>query len=133
MSCGGTSLPRRKVGVGGLAVRYAQSRGEWPGSRRTFFDGRAEGERIDVVGAIEEVGGAGEREGGPRRVDAEEGGGRRVFEGLGGVLKVGGLGVGREGGRMREVGGWSGFCFTFGLGSAGGGIIVLLECSIAFA
>lgn len=81
-------MPRRKLGAGGFAVRYAQSRGEWPGSRRTFLEGREEGARVDAEGARLEVGGARERDGGARRVDAEEGGGRRVVEGLGGVLRV---------------------------------------------
>lgn len=40
--------------------------------------------------------GAREREGGPRRVDAVEGGGRRVVDGFGGALKSGTLGVGFE-------------------------------------
>lgn len=48
MSCGGRDAPRRKVGVGGWAARCAQSRGEWPGVRRTFLEGREEGERVDV-------------------------------------------------------------------------------------
>lgn len=114
MSCGGTSAPRRNVGVGGLAVRCAQSRGEWPGSRRTFLEGRVEGERVDVE--REEFGGAREREGGARRVDAVEGGGRRVVERVGGGRRVE-AGVG--GGGMRAV---SGFRFALELGRGGGGI-----------
>lgn len=115
MSCGGTSAPRRNVGVGGLAVRCAQSRGEWPGSRRTFLEGRAEGERVEVD--REEVGGAREREGGARRVEAVEGGGRRVVESVGGAR---GVGAGIGGGGMREG---SGFRLAFGLGRGGGGIM----------
>ena len=134
MSCGGTSLPRRKVGVGGLAVRCAQSRGEWPGSRRTFLEGRLDGERVEVVGAREVVvGGAREREGEPRRIDAVDGGGRRAMDGLGGVLNVGGAGVGRDSGDVKAVGGWSGFRLAFGPGRAGGAIMFLFGCSTAFA
>lgn len=109
MSCGGTSAPRRNVEVGGLAVRWAQSRGEWPGSRRTFLEGRVDGERVEVE--REEVGGAREREGGARRVAAVDGGGRRV----GGARRVG-VGVGGAG-----LGLGSGFRFAFGLGRGGGG------------
>ena len=113
MSCGGTSAPRRNVGGGGWAVRCAQSRGEWPGSRRTFFEGRVEGERVEVV--RDEVGGAREREGGARRVDAVEGGGRRV----GGARGVDG-GVG--GGGMGVV---FGFRFAVEVGRGGGGMVVI--------
>ena len=53
--------------------------------RRTFFEGREEGERVDVEGASELV--LGERlvfvVGGVRRVEAVEGGGRREEVGLG--------------------------------------------------
>ncbi len=115
MSCAGTSAPRRNVGVGGLAVRCAQSRGEWPGSRRTFFEGRLEGERVEVE--REEVGGAREREGGARRVEAVEGGGRRVAESVGGARRVD---AGFGGGGMREG---SGFRFAFESGRGGGGIV----------
>lgn len=115
MSCGGTSAPRRNVGVGGLAIRCAQSRGEWPGSRRTFLEGRVEGERVEVE--REEFGGAREREGGARRVEAVEGGGRRVVESVGGARRVG---AGFVGGGMRVV---SGFRFAFGFGRVGGGIV----------
>ena len=122
MRLGGTSAPRRNVGFGGWAIRWAQSRGEWPGSRRTFLEGREGGDRVDVEGAREDVGGAREREGGPRRVDAAEGGGRRAVEGFGGARAVGLLGSGLEGGGMSELGAGAAFRFTFGLGRAGGGI-----------
>ncbi len=75
--------------MGGLAVRCAQSRGEWPGSRRTFREGRAEGARVDVEGAREEVDGFRDEEGGARSVEAADGGGRRLVEGFGGTLNVG--------------------------------------------
>ena len=127
MSCGRTSLPRRNVAVSGLPVRCAQSTGQWPGSRRTFFEGRVDGERVEVVGVREVEGGASEREGGPRRVDAAEGGGRRLVEGIGAVLNVGGIGVGRE-----VVVCW-GFRFAVGLRRGGGGIMVLFGCSTDFA
>lgn len=70
---------------GGLLVRCAQSRGEWPGSSWTFLEGRAEGARVEVEGARrEDV--AGFRPGGARRVEAVDGGGRRdaTFGGFGG-------------------------------------------------
>lgn len=114
MSCGGTSAPRRNVGVGGLVVRWAQSRGEWPGSRRTFLEGRVDGERVEVE--REEVDGARDRERGARREEAIEGGGRRVVERVGAARRV------EErfgGGGMRVV---SGFRFAFELGRGGGGI-----------
>ena len=117
MSCAGTSAPRRKLAAGGLAIRCAQSRGEWPGSRRTFLEGRLEGARVEVE--REEIGGAREREGGARRVEAVEGGGRRVVESLGGARRVD-AGVG--GGGMSEG---SGFRFAFELGGGGGCIV---EC-----
>lgn len=53
MRLGGTEAPRRNVEEGGLLTRCAQSRGEWPGARRTFFDGREEGGRLEAVGARE--------------------------------------------------------------------------------
>ena len=118
MSWGGTSFPRRNVVVGGLWIRWAQSRGEWPGSRITFLDGRDDGARVEVVGARDVVVGAREREGGPRRVDAAEGGGRRGVDGFGGVLKIGTLGVGLERGSIGAAGNFSYFCFGF---EAGGG------------
>ena len=113
MSCGGTSFPRRNVGVGGLCVRWAQSRGEWPGSRITFLDGRDDGARVEVVGARDVVVGAGERDGGPRRVDAAEGGGRRGVDGFAGDLKIGTSGVGLERGSIGAVDEFSYFCFGF--------------------
>ena len=77
---------------GGLLTRCAQSSGEWPGARRTFLEGREDGGREDAVGASE-------RDGGARRVEAAEGGGARVDDGLGGArLAVGG---GRDGGGIR--------------------------------
>ena len=116
MSWGGTSFPRRNVGVGGLWVRWAQSRGEWPGSRITFLDGRDDGARVEVVGASDVVVGARERDGGPRRVDAAEGGGRRGVDGFGGDLKIGTSGVGLERGSIGAVGNSSYFCFEFETG-----------------
>lgn len=92
MRLGATEAPRRNVEEGGLWTRCAQSRGEWPGARRTFFEGREEGGRLEVVGARE-------REGGTRREEAAEGGGRRVEDGLGGARFV--VGGGRDGGGMR--------------------------------
>ena len=77
MRCGGIEAPRRKVGLGGLVVSWAQSRGEWPGERRIFLEGR--GGRALVVWGV-------------RRVDAWEGGERRE-------LRWGGKGE-----RVEEVG-----------------------------
>lgn len=101
MRFGGTSAPRKKVGVGGFAVRCAQSRGEWPGSRRTFLEGRAEGASVEIEGARDELDGFRELDGGTRNVEAAEGGGRRVVDGFGGALKVGRPVVGRGGGSIR--------------------------------
>lgn len=81
MRLGGTEAPRRNVEEGALLTRCAQSRGEWPGARRTFFDGREEGGRLEAVGPRE-------REKGTRREEAAEGGGRRVEDGLGGARFV---------------------------------------------
>ena len=101
--------------MGGLAVRCAQSRGEWPGSRRTFLEGRVDGERVEVD--REEVGGAREREGGARRVEAVEGGGRRAVESVGGARRTD---AGFGGGGMREG---SSFRFALGLGRGGSGMV----------
>lgn len=122
MRFNGTSAPRRKVGVGGLAVRWAQSRGEWPGSRMTFLEGRFEGASVDIEGPREEEKGLRELDGGARRVVAAEGGGRSAVEGFGGILNVGLPDIGREGGGIKGVGICSGPCFAFELGRAGGGI-----------
>lgn len=105
--------------MGGLAVKCAQSRGEWPGSRRTFFEGREEGESVEVE--REEIGGARELEGGARSVEAVEGGGRSVVERVGGDRRVD-LGFGGE--DMRDG---SGLHFAFGFGRGGGGIEELGE------
>lgn len=64
--------------MGGCRVRLAQSRGEWPGSRSTFLEGRFEGARVDVeADEASEEGerAAGDREGGTRRLAAADGGG----------------------------------------------------------
>ena len=54
----------------------AQSSGEWPGSRRTFLEGRVEGGRVEVDGErSEDVEGV--RPGGTRKMEAAEGGGWR--------------------------------------------------------
>ena len=103
--------------MGGLAVRCAQSRGEWPGSRRTFLEGRVEGARVEAE--REELGGAREADGGTRRAAAVEGGGRRVEERVGGTRRVD-AGVG--GGGMRAL---SSFRFAFGFSRGGGGILAL--------
>ena len=129
MSCGGTSFPRRNVGLGGLWVRWAQSRGEWPGSRINFLDGRDDGARVEVVGARDVLVGAREREGGPRRVDAAEGDGRRAVDGFGGGLKTGTFGVGIERGSF-SVGGESSY-FCFGYEARGGSIETISELSAA--
>ena len=89
--------------MGGCLVRCAQSRGECPGSRITFLEGRWEDGRVEVVG---------EGEGGARREDAADGGGRRDDEPpvgrgrrdddvMGGTPRPVGRGFGVEGGGMR--------------------------------
>lgn len=125
---GGTSGPRRRYGFGGEEVRAAQSRGLWPGLRRTFLEGREEGERVDVEGASEP--GVGERldfvVGGVRRVEAVEGGGRREEVGLG----MAGFEAGRGGGGIVEgKGAIDGEFEIFGLpfGIVGGGGIACLS------
>jgi hypothetical protein len=128
MRCGGTEAPRRKVGVGGYLMRWAQSSGEWPGERRTFFEGREKGERVEVEGAREDVRGPRDRDGGPRRVEAAEGGGRRFDEGLGGALRVEVVDGGREGGGMSVWEAVAGFRLEFGFERAGGGMRGRLGC-----
>ena len=129
MSCGGTSFPRRKVALGGFWVKCAQSRGEWPGSRITFLDGRDEGARVEVVGARDVAVGAREREGGPRRVDAVEGGGRRAVDGFGGGLKIGILGVGLEVGSTSATADSLSFGLVFEV--RGGSIEPLAELTVS--
>lgn len=128
MSWAGTEEPRRKVGVGGQATRAAQSRGEWPGARRTFFEGREEAGREEDVGAREEVGGL-------RRREAAEGGGRRVdcwgFVGRegGGIRVEAGVEVGWEDRFARDGIERSGFRRAVGEGRGGEGIeIVGISC-----
>ena len=91
ISLGGTLAPRRNVSFGGWAVRWAQSSGLWPGERRTLREGVLEmavlpGERDEQNG--EDFGGAREEDGGARRVEAVDGGGRRALD------VVRGLGIG---------------------------------------
>ncbi len=129
MSCGGTSAPRRKVGVGGCAVRWAQSRGEWPGERRTFLDWREEGDRVEVEREREreEVG-----VGGARRVEAVEGGGRRVVGSAGFRFAVA---VGRGGGGIVGFGegcGDVGDGFGFGFGREGASVAGLSLGALSF-
>lgn len=109
--------------MGGWAVRWAQSRGEWPGCRRTFLEGRVEGWRVEVErrkggGRVREEGcGAGA---GARRVDAVEGGGAQgVKEGA--RSGVGGGGVVVFGSRLR-------FAVEVGFGRGGGGIMGVCSC-----
>ena len=106
-------------------MRWAQSRGEWPGSRMTFLEGRAEGDRVDVEGAREDVAGFERPDGGPRKVEAAEGGGRRVVVGFGGILNADGVWVGREGGCMTFGTGCSSVGVAFDVLRTGGGIIAL--------
>lgn len=64
--------------MGGCWVKWAQSSGEWPGSRRTFLEGRLEGASVDVeTDAVTEDGEGAARgwEGGTRRLAATDGGG----------------------------------------------------------
>lgn len=108
----GTLAPRINFGLGGLLTRCAQSRGEWPGARRTFFDGREEGGREDDVGARD-------REGGVRRVEAAEGGGRRLEEGFPG-RRFTAFG-GRDGGGIKLEDAVLDFCLAVEVGGGGGG------------
>ena len=94
------SAPRRNVGVGGFAVRAAQSSGDRPGASRTFLDGRADGASVDVDGARDVLFPRGAWPGGTRREDAEEGGWRKEVGSLGGARD---LDVGRGGGGIRDV------------------------------
>lgn len=71
---------------GGLLIRFAQSRGECPGSSITFFEERFEDGRVDAVDAAD-GGGAKERVGGLRRVEAADGGGCRVDDKVGGTWR----------------------------------------------
>jgi hypothetical protein len=109
-------------------MRWAQSSGEWPGERRTFFEGREEGERVEVEGAREDGVEARDRDGGPRRFEAAEGGGRRVDDGLSGALRVEMVDGGREGGGMSVWEAVAGFRLEFGFGRAGGGMRSRLDC-----
>ena len=94
-------------------TRCAQSRGEWPGARRTFFEGREDGGRDEAVGVSERLGGV-------RMVDAGDGGGRRVGEALGRVrLTVAGR---RDGGGIRLEGEIPGIGGTEAVGRGGGGM-----------
>ncbi len=61
------------------------------------MDGRADGARVDIEGARDKVEAFSELDGGPRNVEAAEGGGRKAVEGFGGVLDVVVVGLGREG------------------------------------
>lgn len=119
MRCAGREDPRKKVGVGGCERRWAQSRGEWAGARRTFLEGRVEAGRVEVVGERVERGGA-------RRVEAEEGGGRRVevVVGMGRRFVEFGLRVGSGGGGICEVLVACGFRIEVVVGRGGGGIEV---------
>jgi len=102
MRCVGRALPRRKVGVGGLVVRAAQSSGLWPGGRITLREGREAGGRVEVVAARAEEG-VEEDLGGARKVEARDGGGAREEE----LLSFGrgrrALGRGGGGGIRREA------------------------------
>lgn len=119
MRWGGREAPRKKEGVGGWVRRWAQSRGEWAGARRTFLEGRLVGRREEVEGARERVG--------ARRVEAEEGGERMVESvvGMGRrfvVLLLVVVGVGGGGGAICEGVGGCGFRFEVVVGRGGGGI-----------
>ena len=93
----------------------------------TFLEGRDEGASVDDDGAREDVDGFDKPEGGPRKVEAAEGGGRREVVGFGGILNAGGAWLGREGGRMTFGAGCSSIDVAFGDLRTGGGIVALSE------
>ena len=115
-----SAAPRRNVGVGGWAVSCAQSRGECPGVRMTFLDGRAEGARVEDDTAREEEG-ACNRNGGPRRVDAADGGGLGLLLAFGRGRRA----LGRGGAGIRRFEGRCGDALRMALGSLGGGMAEL--------
>lgn len=134
---GGREAPRRKVGVGGFLVKRAQSRGEWPGSSKTFLEGRRGVGRVEVerrggwdlvvgVGRVVEVG---RDKGGWRRVvggrvdeEGVGGGFRRVCAEAGGDRDDDDDGRGGGGIRVLVSGATvSGFRFALGAGRAGEG------------
>ena len=103
-------------------IRCAQSRGECEGARRTLREGRERGGSVEVVGRRRE--GEGVVRGGARRVEAGEGGGRKVV-----VVVVVGVGrrvvpfeEGRGGGGIGEGVVGRGFCFEVRVGRGGGAI-----------
>lgn len=83
---------------------------------------------MEVEGAREDVCGARDLDGGARRVEATEGGGRRVVDGFDGDRGFEVAGGGRDGGGMRVWGLVSGFRLEFGFGRAGGGMSGLGVC-----
>ena len=101
-------------------VSEAQSRGEWPGFRRTFLDGREFGGSVEIEGWRVDCEGERVDLGGVRRVDAAEGGGRRVVEGLG----IPGWGI-LGGADREEVAGEECFDFDFPWSIRDGGGITL--------
>ena len=92
------------------------------------MEGRDEGESVEVDGARDDVCEARDLDGGPRRVEAAEGGGRRVVDDFDGDREFELAGWGRDGGGMRVWGLVSGFRLEFGFGRAGGGMSGLRVC-----
>lgn len=121
---GGRLGPRRRAEELGERVRAAQSRGLWPGERRTLREGflvvvvEAEGAVKEEEGGGPKVlgcgGAVGRGGGGARREEAAEGGGRsgaERFDGRGGggmEPKVGGVSRGGDGVIDPLVGGGTG-------------------------
>ena len=119
MRCCGNWAPRRKVDVGGFEVRCAQSRGECPGLRITFLDGRFAVASVELV-ATKEFLGPGRLDRGARSTEAAEGGGVRLLDVLGRGRSADGLG----GGGINKVDGLLGTVRGLGGGRAGGGIAI---------
>ena len=115
--------------VAGLLTRFAQSSGEWPGSRRTFLEGRLAEGRVELVGAREE-GAMDERDNGVRRVGAAEGGGRSSPEILGGARRLVLEGVDGAWVSDVEAAYAGGFRFALGLGRGGGGMTALTDVEV---
>ena len=96
--------------------------------RRTFLEGREEGERVDVEAGTGTFCVVRLRDGGPRRVDAADGGGLSVLPSLGRGRRA--LVWGLEDGGMRRVEGRRCSRGAFDVGREGGGIVDRSCCGV---